>query len=80
MSTTDLVLAAKWFTASNLGQSPAYPKSEKDIEKIYKRCQQVHASEGIEIDDQYDDFYSQLQKKDKWLLAEWNNIKAKMTE
>lgn len=75
----ELVLAARFFTVSNLGQplpGDRGPGAEKvrtvaAVERAYFMCVQAHESEGISIQAEYKSWVREFTKRDPHYMAEW---------
>ena len=70
-------LAAMHFTTENLGQPTA--KTLDQVEQRFRECQQAHACDGVDINDEYQYWTAEARKPgfhaDDWI----NNIYPKLT-
>jgi hypothetical protein len=83
----ELVLAAKFFTVSNLGQplpgdrfSPDKARTVAAVERAYFMCAQAHESEGLSIQPEYKSWVREFTKRDPHFMAEWAKEAATITD
>lgn len=68
----ELVLAAKFFTVSNLGGAvPPAPRTVAQIERAYAKCRDDHGCEGVDIVDEYRDWVATFRKRDAYAMTTW---------
>jgi len=77
----ELILAAKYFTVSNLGQEPPGGMlTVKAVERAYYEVQAGCEAEGIDIGDEYRSWIREFTKRDPHFMAEWAKDAARITD
>lgn len=78
LSVKEQVLAAKVFTVENLG-GVVEKKTIRGIEDAYRRCENDHAMEGIEIRDEYNSWLIEI-ASNQGTIEMWEKERVKYPE
>lgn len=77
MGDAEVVVAAKFFTLSNLGQDVSQrDRSVGGIRDAFAQLQMGAHAEGVDIDDEYRDWLRNFQAHDLYWVAEWKREAA----